>query len=210
MPTPQVLARSHFGPMKFLYFYCCMAGLPCPLTPGRSVSCLWVAGYPDGAHTTGKRVENRNRRCLRPSTFLVERLGGKDEACKYLNILGHKADKPVTEIHSLVLLSQDGCSAYKGPLTDWGAEEREQWLFHDSPMDSYSVKVESVFNLQCPRSLTHKLGRSTGSSGLSRMNNIISPLCVPSWNSPVAVSEEILNASNPSTMQMSCAEVLQS
>ena len=55
MPTPQVLARSHFGTMKLLYFYCCMAGLPCPLTPGRPVSCLWLAGYPDGAHRPGNR-----------------------------------------------------------------------------------------------------------------------------------------------------------
>ena len=165
------------------------------IAPCRPCAALWIASFPDGAHKPGKREELRITRDLRPSPFLIRKLGGIDQVKSLLSSLGtHHGNAPDFHVHSLVKISDWQCSSCHGPLTPWGDEVRELWHYYGYPSDSYSVFIEEVYNLATPRILSSKLSRRQGAGGYTNKLSPSQPFMIAEWSvgSPITCGIERL------------------
>jgi hypothetical protein len=151
------------------------------ITPGRPTSCLWLANYPDGALRI--RAHGIQRRVYTPATdFIIEKLGGPDDAKSHLRTLGARQQHHQTINLIALLLITEGNIQHDGQLTPWDSWSKSQLEYYSNPLDAYDLTIEAIAVLPIPTRIQHKISNHHYSGGTTSHINLRYPLfCVAHW-----------------------------
>ena len=130
-----------------------------PPTPGRRITAVWLASYPDGSRALPKLKRGQKgyngRVSLSATADFITDLGGRDAAKKNLKVLG--GSLPSTRspqedllMHGLLAVSERNVFVCDGVLTDWTRYGKLMYQYYEKP-DGQLYVVSRMLS-RCERS----------------------------------------------------------